>query len=152
MLALWSAEALQSVKQIDTCHIHGETKCHTVTWNKTITPQWSCTQYSMNMHLQQSPWAHTHTTRSRAFMTRQGCSCSHKIEKACKCQRDGWLISCEVSTNWRIHWGHLESLAFRALDRILNFGHWLSKTLNLALAFGAFFVENCFYYILVNYF
>ena len=27
-------------------------QCHLVTWIKTITSQWSCTQYSMNMHLQ----------------------------------------------------------------------------------------------------
>ena len=29
------------------------------------------------MHLRQLPWAHTHTTRSRALTTRE-CSCSHK--------------------------------------------------------------------------
>ena len=55
-------------------------QCHLLAWIKTITLQWSCTQYSMNMHLQQSPWAHTHTTRSRsrALMTREGYSRSHE--------------------------------------------------------------------------
>ena len=37
-----------------------------------------CTQYSMNMHLRQSPWAHTHTTRLRALITREGHSRSHE--------------------------------------------------------------------------
>ena len=39
---------------------------------------------------------------------------------------------------------HLESLAFRAFDKILMFGHWLSKTLKLALASGAFFLKIAF--------
>ena len=53
-------------------------QCHLVTWIKTITPRWLCTQYSMNMHLQQLPWAHTHSTRLRALITRKGHSCSHE--------------------------------------------------------------------------
>ena len=53
-------------------------QCHLLTWIKTITPWWSCTQYSMNMHLRQSPWVHTHTTRSRALMTREDHSHSHE--------------------------------------------------------------------------
>ena len=36
------------------------------------------------------------------------------------------------------------SLAFRAFDKILLFGHWLSKTLKLALAFGAFLLKLAF--------
>ena len=47
-------------------------QCHLVTWIKTITKRWSCTQSSMNMHLQQSPWMHTHTTRSRALVINEG--------------------------------------------------------------------------------
>ena len=52
--------------------------CYWVIWIGTITPRWSCTQYNMNMHLRQSPWANTHTTRSWAFMTREGHSHSHE--------------------------------------------------------------------------
>ena len=33
-----------------------------------------------------------------------------------------------ASTDWRLHWGYDESLAFRAFDKIIIFGHWLSKT------------------------
>ena len=58
-------------------HIQGN-QCHLVTWIKTITSLWLCTQYSMNMHLWQSPWAYTHTTRSSALMIREGHSWSHK--------------------------------------------------------------------------
>ena len=58
-------------------HTRGN-QCHLVTWIKTITLRWSCTQYSMNMHLRQSPWVHTHTTRSRVLMTREGHSHSHE--------------------------------------------------------------------------
>ena len=32
----------------------------------------------MNIHLHQFPWAHTHTTRSREKMAREGCSHSHE--------------------------------------------------------------------------
>ena len=56
---------------------------HLVTWIKTITPRWSCTQYSMNIHLWQSLWAHTHITRPRALISREGHSCSHK-RPSCK--------------------------------------------------------------------
>ena len=79
-------------------------------------------------------------------------SCTSQEMKAHERRHDGWLSSREASTGWWLHWGHLESLAFRAFNRILIFGHWLSKTLKLALASGAFFFENCFYYILANYF
>ena len=72
--------------------------------------------------------------------------------KACERRRDGLSSSCEASTNWRLHCGYLESLGFRTFDKILIFGHWLSKTLKLALASGTFHFEKCFYYILVNYF
>ena len=51
---------------------------HLVTWIKKITSWWSWIQYSMNMHLRHSPWAHTHTTRSRALMTWEGRSHSHE--------------------------------------------------------------------------
>ena len=78
MLVLGRAGALQSIKHIDVCHIHGEIDVTQVTWIKTITLQWSCTQYSISMHLQQFPWTHTHTTRSRALMTGEGCSHSHE--------------------------------------------------------------------------
>ena len=37
-----------------------ENQCHLVTWIETITPKWSCTQYSMNMHLRQLTWVHNH--------------------------------------------------------------------------------------------
>ena len=78
MLTPWRAEALQSVRKCwNMLHTKGN-QCHLVTWIKIIAPWWSCTQCSMNMHLRQSPWAHTHTTRSRAFMTREGRSCSHE--------------------------------------------------------------------------
>ena len=53
-------------------------QCHLVAWIKTITLRSLCTQYNMNMHLQQSPWAHTHTTSSRALMTEEGYSRSHE--------------------------------------------------------------------------
>ena len=72
--------------------------------------------------------------------------------KACERRRDGLSSSCEASTDWQLHCGYLESLAFRTFDKILIFGHWLSKTLKLALASGTFHFEKCFYYILVNYF
>ena len=45
-----------------------------------------------------------------------------------------------------------ESLAFRAFDKAIIFGNWLSKTRKLALASGAFLFEKGFYYILVDYF
>ena len=45
-----------------------------------------------------------------------------------------------------------ESLAFRAFDKTIIFGHWLSKILKLALTSGAFLFEKGFYYILVDYF
>ena len=35
-----------------------------------------------------------------------------------------------------------ESLAFRALDKTIIFGHWLSKIQKLALTSGAFFLEK----------
>ena len=44
-----------------------------------------------------------------------------------------------------------ESFAFRAFDKTIIFGHWLSKTWKLALASETFLFENGFYYILVNY-
>ena len=78
MLTLWRAEAFQSVR---TCwyvlHTRGN-QCHLVTWIKTITQQWSCTQYSINVHLWQSPWMNNHTTRSRALVTKEDRSHSHK--------------------------------------------------------------------------
>jgi len=37
-----------------------------------------------------------------------------------------------------------ESLAFRAFDKTIIFGHWLSKTLKLALASRAFLLKNAF--------
>ena len=43
-----------------------------------VTPWWLCTQYDMNMHLWQMPWAHAYVTRSRSLMAREGCSRSHK--------------------------------------------------------------------------
>ena len=70
--------ALQSVKICwYVSHTWGN-QCHLVTWIKTITPGWLCTQYSTNMHLRQLFWAHTHTTRSRALMTRDGRSRSYE--------------------------------------------------------------------------
>ena len=42
----------------------------------------------------------------------------------------------------RLHWGHDESLAFRAFDKTIIFGHWLSKTQKLALATGAFLLKK----------
>ena len=45
-----------------------------------------------------------------------------------------------------------KSLAFRAFDKTIIFGHWLPKTQKLALASGAFLFEKGFYYILVDYF
>ena len=78
MLVLWWAETLQSIKHVDACHIHWKTNVTQVTWIKTITPWWSCTQYSMNVHLQQLPWAHTYTIRSRALMISEGHSRNHK--------------------------------------------------------------------------
>ena len=53
-------------------------QCHLVTWIETVTPRWLCTQYGMNMHIQQLPWAHKHTARSRALMARDGRSRSHE--------------------------------------------------------------------------
>ena len=52
--------------------------CHLMTWIGIVTSRWLCTQYSMSMHLRQLPWAHTHTTRLRALMAREGRSRSHK--------------------------------------------------------------------------
>ena len=51
--------------------------CHLVTWVGTITLRWLCTLYSMNMHLQQLPWAYTYSIKSRTLMTREGHSHSH---------------------------------------------------------------------------
>ena len=78
VLTPWRVETLQSVKtHWYVLHTWGN-QCHLMTWVKTITPRWTCIQYSMNMHLRQLPWAHTHTTRSRALMTRKGHSRSNK--------------------------------------------------------------------------
>ena len=78
ILVLWRAEAHQSIKHVDVCRIHGKT--NVIWWQriKTITLRWSCTQYSMNMHLRQSPWAHTQATRLRTLMTREDHSRSHE--------------------------------------------------------------------------
>ena len=38
--------------------------------------------------------------------------------------------------------GRHESLAFRAFDKIVIFGHWVSKAHKLALAFGAFLLKK----------
>ena len=81
--AYWNARIVTSQRppkcQACWCMLHTQgTQCYLVTWIKTITPQWSCTQYKMNMHLRQLPWAHTYTTRSRALMTREGHSRSHE--------------------------------------------------------------------------
>ena len=35
-----------------------------------------------------------------------------------------------------------EGSAFRAFDKIIIFGHWLSKTQKLALTFGAFLLKK----------
>ena len=53
-------------------------QCHLVTWIGTVTPWWLCTQYNINMHLQQLPCAHTDTIRSRALMARECRSHSHE--------------------------------------------------------------------------
>ena len=58
-------------------HTRGN-RLHLVTWIMTITLRWQYTQYDTNMHLQQSPQAHTHATRSRALMAREDDSCNHK--------------------------------------------------------------------------
>ena len=58
-------------------HTRGN-RLHLVTWIMTITPRWQYTQYDTNMHLQQSPQAHTHATRSRALMAREDDSCNHE--------------------------------------------------------------------------
>ena len=74
-------ETSQSHPKYQACWYGSHTQrnqCHWVTWIRTITQRWSCTQYSMNTHLWQSPWAYTHTTRSRALMTREGHSHSHE--------------------------------------------------------------------------
>ena len=60
---------LQSVACWCVSHTQGN-QCHLVTLIKTITLRWSCTQYSMNMHLWQLPWTHTHITRSKAVRDR----------------------------------------------------------------------------------
>ena len=72
-----SPQSIKCADMLDTCRIHRETS---VTWwhGSKQSPQWSCTQYSINMHLRQSLWAHTHTIRSKAFMTREGHSRSFK--------------------------------------------------------------------------
>ena len=78
MLVLGWVGALQSIKHIDSCCINEETDVNQVTWIKTITLRWSCTQYTMSMHLQQFPWTHTQTTRLRALMTGESPSNSHE--------------------------------------------------------------------------
>ena len=71
-------------------------------------------------------WSHTrgktliHSTQAPKFAI---------VQSAREHHCDGWLND----------WGYLESLAFRAFDKILIVGHWLSKTLKLALASKAFF-------------
>ena len=45
-----------------------------------------------------------------------------------------------------------ESLAFRAFNKNIIFGRWLSETLKLALAYKTFLFGKGFYYILVDYF
>ena len=79
-------------------------------------------------------------------------SCVHIFKGARERRYDRWSNHRKASTDWWLHWGYLESLAFKAFDKILIFGYWLSKTLKLALAFGAFLLENAFTISLVNYF
>ena len=76
----------------------------------------------------------------------------HIFKGARERRYDRWSNHRKASTDWWLHWGYLESLAFKAFDKILIFGYWLSKTLKLALAFRAFLLENAFTISLVNYF
>ena len=81
MLILRRVETPQSIKRVDACQCLSHTwgnHCHWVTRIGKITLWCLCTQYSMNMHLRQLPWAHTHTTRSTTLMTRDSHSCSHE--------------------------------------------------------------------------
>ena len=79
-------------------------------------------------------------------------SCVHIFKGTRERRYDRWSNHRKTSTDWWLHWGYLESLAFKAFDKILIFGYWLSKTLKLALAFRAFLLENAFTISLVNYF
>ena len=45
-----------------------------------------------------------------------------------------------------------ESLAFRAFDKTIIFGHWLSKNTEIGISLRVFPFEKGFYYILVDYF
>ena len=51
---------------------------HLVTWIGMVIRRWFCTQYNINMDLQQFLWAHTNTIRSRTLMAREGRSPSHE--------------------------------------------------------------------------
>ena len=85
-------------------------------------------------------WSHT---RGKTLIHKTQAPKLAIVQSACEHHCDGWLND----------WGYLESLAFRAFDKILIVRHWLSKTLKLALASGAFFFfEKCFYYILSKLF
>ena len=70
MFMLGWDETHQSIKHIDACRIHGET--NVTSWHGFRQPWLPWTQCSMNMHLQQSSWAHTHTIRLRAPMITRG--------------------------------------------------------------------------------
>ena len=45
-----------------------------------------------------------------------------------------------------------ESLAFRAFDKTIIFGHWLSKNMGIGISLWGFPFEKGFYYILADYF
>ena len=78
--------------------------------------------------------------------------CVHLRKGVHECCCDGWSNHRKASKDWQLHWGHLESLAIRAFDKILIFGHWLSKMLKLVLAFKDLLLKNAFTISLENNF
>ena len=65
----------------------------------------------------------------------------------CDRRHNGWVSSHEVSIDWWLHSGYLESLAFRANLWTLDF-----ENIEIGIILRGFPFDKCFYYILVNYF
>ena len=85
----------------------------------TITPQWQYTQYDTNMHLQQSPQAHTHATRSRALMAREDYSCNMRVHHT-KCTITRRHMRAHTHTHTHTH-----TCRHSILHSWFNQGRWL---------------------------
>ena len=104
-------------------HTRGN-RLHLVTWIMTITPRWQYRQYDTNMHLQQSPQAHTHATRSRALMAREDDSCNHESSSYKVHNHPQAQAHTHTHTHTHIH-THTYTCRHSILHSWFNQGRWL---------------------------